>query len=66
MRPDLFVRSGLLISTKGAGMHNKQIEKILGYVVIAVVGYFIVKALFPYLILSVVGLLGLRLLNQRK
>jgi hypothetical protein len=47
-------------------MHNKQIEKILGYVVIAVVGYFIVKALFPYLILAVVGLLGLRLFNQRK
>ena len=60
------MRSGLFIPTKGAEMNNKQIEKILGYVVIAVIGYFIVKALFPYLILAVVGLLGLRLLNQRK
>jgi len=46
-------------------MNDKQIEKILGYVVLAVIGYFIVKAFFPYLIMAVAGLLILKYLKRK-
>lgn len=46
-------------------MSDKQIEKILGYVVIGVVGYFIVKEFFPYLLMAVAGLFILKYLNRK-
>ena len=41
-------------------MNDKQIEKVFGYVVVMVVGYFIVRAFLPYLLMAVAGLLVLR------
>ena len=54
-----------LISQKGAGMNDKHINTILGYMVIAVIGYFIVKALFPYLLFTVIGLLIFKYINRK-
>jgi len=44
---------------------NKSIDKIFGYLVIAVLGYFIVKVFFSYLILAVIGLLILKYINRK-
>lgn len=46
-------------------MNDKHINTILGYMVIAVIGYFIVKAFFPYLLFAVAGLLILKFINRK-
>jgi hypothetical protein len=47
-------------------MKDKSIDTIFGYIIIGVLGYFVVKALFPYLLMAILGLLMLRYLNHRK
>jgi hypothetical protein len=66
MGPDLLIGSGSLIFTERSRMNDKSIDKVFGYVVIGVVGYFVVRALFPYLLFAVIGLLALRFLKQQK
>jgi hypothetical protein len=38
---------------------------MFGYVVIAVIGYFIVKVFFPYLLFAVIVLLILKYINRK-
>jgi hypothetical protein len=66
MEAGCLLMSGLLIFTERSRMDDKQIEKTFSYIVIAVIGYFIVKAFFPYLIMAVIGLLVLRHFNHKK
>ena len=46
-------------------MNHRSIDKIFGYMVIAVVGYFVVGAMLPYLIMGIIGLLALRFLKRK-
>ncbi len=47
-------------------MNDKSIERIIGYGAIAVIGYFVVGALLPYLIVGVIALLILRFYRHQK
>ena len=46
-------------------MHEDQ-NKIIGYMVVAIVAYYILSAIVPFLIVGVVGLIAFRLIIQNK
>jgi hypothetical protein len=64
-RLDVFKDVQPLNFNERSRMNDKHINTILGYMVIAVIGYFIVKAFFPYLLFAVAGLLILKFINRK-
>ena len=46
-------------------MHEDQ-NKMIGYMIVAIVAYYILSAIVPFLIVGVVGLIAFRLIIQNK
>ena len=46
-------------------MHEDQ-NKIIGYMIVAIVAYYILSAIIPFLIVGVLGWIVLHVINQNK
>ena len=54
-----FMMSGAFL--KGDRMDNKQLNKSIGYAVVAIVAYYVLQMIVPYLISGVIGLIVWRI-----
>jgi len=55
--------SGALL-LKGDRMDDKQINTIIGYAVVAIVAYYVLSAIIPFLIAGVIGWVVLKAYAQ--
>ena len=66
MEPDVFRASGSFTFNPGAKMDNKKFLEIIGYLIAAILFYYVLQMMLPFLVIGVVGLVILQLFKNYK
>jgi hypothetical protein len=62
--PGIF--QGVRLLKLGGQMNDKDINQTIGYAILAIVVYFILQAILPFLIIGIVGLIIYQVVYRKK